>query len=430
MSISYKAIVGHTARATLPSVETWGTNMNILKDPPRSLFTRQIDKVGQTSEITQMIQESGDRVSDVIQVYARGVNPMVSVSYDNYGNNGGQRSGGISSAGMPAGGGNSGKQSFLPYRVMQNGAFRPPMRDQRELLPLSRLPRVWTTSFTNPSFPDFSKKVMCPSPGTETKGVKTDMLKACVRPTMTYKLETPIRENYEIKRVIKNPIQISASSGFESTGKFNADPGKPIKYIHNPLKPDINLNMNTPNTINIDTSNFNTEKYTHDILHTDAVSNKSQNIYITPIEEIYQTNKEIKDQINISYDAPISGYEKYDYMHKDVELERVIPFHNATTNIGKSIHVNMDHVSERVNSMNRPTPSVTTSIGSNQQRFEGSRDYNLKPTISAGGYNPTYGVPQVFHENMNYNLDNSFKKRVYNMKQERDTSVYDFAEGE
>ena len=32
--------------ATLPSVETWGTNMNILKDPHKSIHTTRKEKVG------------------------------------------------------------------------------------------------------------------------------------------------------------------------------------------------------------------------------------------------------------------------------------------------------------------------------------------------------------------------------------------------
>lgn len=430
MSISYKGIIGHTARATLPSVETWGANMNILRDPPKSIFTRQVDKVGETSEITQMIQESGDRVNEVIQVYARGVNPMVAVSYDNYGNNGGQR---IGVNGLVNGSVNSGRQSYLPYRVVQQGAFRPPMRDQRELLPLSRLPRVWTSSFTNASFPDFSKKAMCPSPSDDTKGVKPEMLKACVRPTVTYKLETPIIENYEVKRVIKNPVQISADSRKERQGKFNGEIGDPIKnIIENPLKPDVNMNMMASVSQNIDVSNFNTNKYMQNTLHADVTSNISQNHHVTPIEEIYQ-ERGLKDQININYTTPIIGFEKYDYMHADPVLSRSIPVYEANTNMGRSIHKEFDRIPERTYSMNRPTPSVMTNVASHGQKFEGSRDYNLKPTISStvnqnGGYNPSHGMPQSFHENMEYNLDSKdqMRKRVYDMRQQRDTTSYEF----
>ena len=93
MSISYSGIIGNgSGKVTLPSVDSWGTNMNILRDPPKSIQTRQHNNhILMTSEITQMIQDSGDRMNEAIQVYARGVNPMVDVSYDNYGNNRGRR---------------------------------------------------------------------------------------------------------------------------------------------------------------------------------------------------------------------------------------------------------------------------------------------------------------------------------------------------
>ncbi len=42
--LSYHALQTNR-RVTLPSVESWGSNMNILKDPPKSITTRKIDKV-------------------------------------------------------------------------------------------------------------------------------------------------------------------------------------------------------------------------------------------------------------------------------------------------------------------------------------------------------------------------------------------------
>ena len=40
--LSYSGIINY-GKATLPSVDSWGTNMNILKDPPKSITTRKID---------------------------------------------------------------------------------------------------------------------------------------------------------------------------------------------------------------------------------------------------------------------------------------------------------------------------------------------------------------------------------------------------
>lgn len=136
-----------SAKVTLPSVEMWGTNMNILKDPPKSIHTRRIDKVGDTQSILEAQDESGDRICEMINVYARGVNPMVSVSYDNFSNNSG-------------GGGAFGNATHasLPYKVEN---VRPPVLRQEDLLPLSRLPRNWFYSYTNPSFPDLVQASSC-----------------------------------------------------------------------------------------------------------------------------------------------------------------------------------------------------------------------------------------------------------------------------
>ena len=149
--LSYSGLTNY-GKSTLPSVSSWGTNMNILRDPPKSITTRRIDKVGETSSITEMVDQSGDRACESIKVYARGVNPFVSVSYSNYGNNGGQRVNNRSTA-------IANVQSKLPYRILVGGAFRPPTLRQEDLFPLSRLPRCNTNAFTKPGFADFSRKL-------------------------------------------------------------------------------------------------------------------------------------------------------------------------------------------------------------------------------------------------------------------------------
>jgi len=133
-------------KATLPSVEMWGTNMNILKDPPKGIFTRRNDKVGQTQGTLIAQEESGDRIAECINVYARGVNPMVSVSYDNYSNNSGAH-GTLRNQGVK-----------LPYRPE---VFRPPVLRAEDLMPLSRQPRNWFYALTNPSVPNVVNQMSC-----------------------------------------------------------------------------------------------------------------------------------------------------------------------------------------------------------------------------------------------------------------------------
>jgi hypothetical protein len=142
--ISYDCL-STSRKVTLPSVESWGTNMNIIKDPTKGVYTRRIDKVGDTQDILLAQEDSGDRIAEYINVYARGVNPMVSVSYDNYGKNGGTFA----------------KQNVkLPYKPE---VFYPPVLTQENLTPLSRLPRNWTYALTNPEMPGIIQEMKCPS---------------------------------------------------------------------------------------------------------------------------------------------------------------------------------------------------------------------------------------------------------------------------
>lgn len=435
MSINYSGIVGFgSGKATLPSVETWGNNMSILRDPPKSIYTRKNDKVGQTSDITQMIDDASDRACEAILVYSRGVNPMVAVSYDNYGNNGGQKSGNVNQVGLNTNGG-SAKQAYLPYRIMDRGAFRPPVRDQRELLPLSRLPRVWTSSFSQPGFADFSKKAICQSDsGDEYRAIKApeQMLKACVRPTATYQLETPIVENYEVKYVIKNPIQITGHSGIQPSARFNGEIGEPVKMVENPLRPDINVNQSGDHVQDIDLSHFDTEKYTHEVLHSNISANASQNITTTSLEEIYgvdPTNR-IKNHINIDYETPHKSYDKYDYIHSDIELDRSIPYHESRTNNGYNIHTRLNNQStERTYTANRPvTQAMTNTGGSHMQAVDeiSSRQFYLRPTVTPGGFDPAPSMPMVYHENSIQELDmqkSTMRRSIYEMQQDRNLTV-------
>jgi len=136
MSISYSAIKNY-GKSSLPSVEDWNFSSNITKEPLKSITTRKIEKVGSNSSITQQIEESGGRIMDAISYYPRGINPSVSINYNNYGRGQGQ--------------------AKLPYTIMKDGAFRPPVWTVENLAPLSRLPRVTTSAYTLPRNIRFSE---------------------------------------------------------------------------------------------------------------------------------------------------------------------------------------------------------------------------------------------------------------------------------
>jgi hypothetical protein len=181
--------------------------MNILRDPPKSITTRRIDKVFENNDITDLVEDSGDRICDGINVYARGVNPMVSISYDNNSNNAGMSGNATSFSNRT--------QARLPYPAFQGGAFRPPIYTQRDLLPLSRLPRAWFGTTSTPGFVDFSKTQQKPN---DYRAIK-DMLNIYdVKPNKTANIEKPIIENFKMLNAINDRhINIDVNSGYNGT---------------------------------------------------------------------------------------------------------------------------------------------------------------------------------------------------------------------
>lgn len=208
MSITYKGIIGNKARFTLPSVESWGTNNNILRDPPKSIMTRRVDKVNQDGSLNEMFYHSGDRFAENVNVYARGVNPMVSVEY---GNN--------TSFGMSKNGGNgfysAGK---LPYRIMQGGAFHPPLLRQEQLLPLSRLPRNVTFVQTNKETIDYAKSAVCNQQPKEHRQIVKNKYEGFITPTKTMKLETPVTEHFVVNYINEDPLTYNLNTNLRANG--------------------------------------------------------------------------------------------------------------------------------------------------------------------------------------------------------------------
>ena len=365
MSISYSALTTHN-KIRLPSVESWSSNMSIIKDPPRSIHTTRIDKVGQTSDITASIDEATDRACESILQYARGVNPMVSVSYNNSQNQSGQVT--------------NGQQAFLPYRVARDGAFRPPVNTEYNLAPLSRLPRVWTSAFSKSSFPNFSQKMMFNNNMEKSREIKEEVLKLSVRPTAVYNIETPHEKPYETKYAVQNALQKAAFSNIKS----NIQLGGANDYIDNNL-------INVKNAMNIDcstvpTSNNNKVTYIHDDLNLKRTM-PEHNAYTS------KTNSSFQKLIN------------HEHMK---QLERTMPEHNAysaKTNSSFQKLINHEHMKQL--EQNMPTAKdVFVNKRTYGEENNSARNYNLLEKISPGGFHIPGQVPQqdrntIINENLN-----------------------------
>ena len=319
MSISYSGITSY-GKVTLPSVSGAFGTMNIIKDPPKSIHTRRKDRVGQNMDIVQMIQDSGSRSTESIREYARAVNPMVSVSYSNQGNNGGQSL--FSTF--------SNKVAYTPNSLGAAGfQFRPPVRRPQELLPLSRQPRTNTNIFTNPEFIDFSKKLASPTANELKKEVLQETLKIRVRPNETFKIEKPIEEPFEVKYVIQNPSKISIDAGMRTRDiKDRMDVIVPKKVINDDILNAFATSNVYDNRTYLNESEFNTNKYIQDVLTTDVQLNKGRRIDNLPGEDKLYTDKYIQDvlttDVQLNKGRRIDNLPGEDKLYTDKYIQDVI----------------------------------------------------------------------------------------------------------
>ena len=303
----------------LPSVENWGINTNIIKDPPKSIQTRRIDKPQMTTSINEMIDLSGDRASESIRVYSRGINPMVSVSYDNYGNNGGGR---VSLGNNTALTSNQTAKIHvnnvsLPYKSQ---VFRPPIRTSYDLLPLSRLPRGHihdVTATTN--FVDWTKsRPLAPA---MTKNVELKQLLQAYKatPKKIINISTPFKENFTMKENINQKhINVEALSGKKTADRFEKEQWDSQKHVSRVILDTRNDSVKTSEYTKEGEINFLSDNFVReDPLQADAYTNKYDSRINIPSEYeneiIQERNLPLIENLNSQYSY--SGYDSFDSMN-------------------------------------------------------------------------------------------------------------------
>ena len=341
------------ARVTLPSVDGWNGSMVIQRDPPKSIHTRRKDKVFDTQQITRWIDGSSDRTCENIRKYARGVNPMVSVSYSNNGNNGGtmNQANGLTANKSKLSGG----QAFLPYRVMREGAFRPPILTQRQLLPLSRLPRNATSAFTQVDFPNYAKKLMCPE---KCRAVLDHIIHTPVQPTASYKLGIPVSQPMETKYMLTTPLNFAVGSGVARS----------------------------------DPTFHPTQEYTKgvgNVLQGQYGTNPGRSAQVVDLAQGGSRDKVlVNDKPTYAVGAPVSSYTRQGVVAPVPEQVRTLPIAPARTNLratsGMDIWRNM------------------------------SRTKKLAPSLSVGGFSGCAAKPAMYRDNQQVTLrDANISSRAY-----------------
>jgi hypothetical protein len=405
---------------TLPSVESWGTNMNILRDPPKALFTRRIDKVGQTQDITRMIgEDSGDRICEMIKVYPRGINPMVSVSYSNYGTNGGQNrqttNAGSWGSNKSCNDGRSPYigQAKLPIPLIDNGSFRPPVLRQEDLLPLSRLPVTNISAFSQPGFVSFAKTMECPS-ADKIRQIQ-EKLHISVRPTAILNIQTPVIEPFEIKQVIDNPLRISATSGTgtrDATMHENSEISGRI--FKNRFKGSARTNKIALHSGKVEiTTDLQPEHFVHsNTNYSEVGTNKNLNVPHLLEDTNAKINRmPIKDAVTFSAD---SGYNRPNggpMKHNSLVLKRSKVLSSATTNKSSNeqrfIRGSMGRLENKMPQASIPSLPGHRGMGCDQYAgFSRTKNIKKKLQVNNGFLGKAQGIPTVNREMHNYSRPN------------------------
>lgn len=369
---------------TLPSVET----VNILRDPPKGIYTRKIDKVGQTSEITEEIGDSGNRICDVIKLYPRGIDPMKTINFSNNGTSGGQvryRGGSLTANGGITSSFGSGGTKF-PYRVVRDGAFRPPIWTPQDLLPLSRLPRAWTYAATNPGFPDFQRRNDCYN----KRIIKEETINTCVRPTAVYNIQVPLTSApFELRQIIENPLKYSTTSGVRTLDILNVENVSPTSGV-----------------------------IVEDKVYESVTSNPGSNKSLVYGEAIIPVENFINEDISKGSYTSTPFFEKEDRNISDnIYLQNKTPLTEAYTNISDMTkYRNIE--SETIKELDRNVPCY--SAVSNVSNIQGTQlmntNYNLHPKISKGGFEGKGIMPKEDREDYEYislNQEKSIRTKAY-----------------
>lgn len=418
--LSYSGLTNF-GKVTLPSVETWGTNTNILKDPPSSIHTRRINKVGETSNITTMLDQSGDRACEYIKVYARGTNPSVSVSYSNNGSNGGGLSGSLPGL-------NNVGQAYSPYPIMKGGAFRPPLQTQEMLMPLSRQPRVWTTAMTTPAFVDYSKRLLEFKEKCKLNEIKENVIEGEIRPTVTFNNYMSDKHNKHTDNyIISDKQNISTNSGIALpnsvvnnsekivTGTYenllhadvNVNHQNTKKYVNNNkkftesyinkdvLEGEMTTNTSQKEVANFDNNKINTERFMQNPLHSETTSVISMPGETTS-QIIMDTDRFLQEPNNIEVEVNQIGTGEFN-ANNTVDSKRYLQdnlnafaMSNTTKNISMNENLTNKHTSSYLQSVNLIEASTNSSSNINTTSIDNIADLNSikikeAPIISKDG---------------------------------------------
>ena len=449
--ISYSGIVGDR-KVTLPSVESWGTNMNILRDPPKSIVTRKIDKVFDTQQYTRMVEEaSDDRYCENVQIYPRGVNPSVSVSYSNTG--GGSKL-------MQSSVSNGNTMAKYVHRIDLDGDFRPPVQPQSRLQPLSRTSRNLTNLYTNPGTPKWIERATCDE-SVYKRAIKDEFFNTNVTPTSTYHMgaiqsaDTRNISSINVNNMMRENLTTVASTQKSEnihTGTIGQTPTHNIRdkvnhnietmkitqqhdqprqnslntneYVRNLLNSEVHTNSKDNSFVNIETMKGTIDTNLRDQINIPVITNKRENM--TAGAENGSHGVQLRNQINTTVNTNQNGdYTKTNINTNPIELTNKTPITNVFSNQSAEYYKSDENRQVKPLEQNRNHTSAYTNPQNNREEYTQNilRNAKLQPKISSiEGFDGRGTKPIETFVNTNHNLqprNQHVQKGSYNQYAER-----------
>lgn len=387
MSVQYAKPKGSIG---LPSVE----QIHILRDPPKSLWTKKKERVDM-SDVTYMVREQDDRINENISYFGKGYNPMVEVQYSNQG----------STSRGPGAGTLATNEVKNPFKVMKDGAFRPPLFTQAQLLPLSRQKWVDHAVITNPGLPDYSF-----SPDLFEKVDKAEIKKSYqmnstrgdIRPTVFRKISYP-KEIYTRNNISQLKAELY-DKNITSTASWNITTSKQVpvekKYIKETL-----LKLLPPNfsIIVYDSGNRSHSTVQASIKEKENIAvNSTLNLPIHLQTENGQYIK-LKDyKYSIVESTPGLPSLMLTIQHQpDLQLQNNIPLYTVTSNVSAKSDKPMENFQ-----FDLTTKQQTGPIGTNKS------DYSTGTPIQEMNTSQ-YTKPSLIEEYRNAGFNNAGTIPIY-----------------
>lgn len=403
---------------TLPSVQS----VHILRDPPKSIHTRKKERINQ-GDVNHLLRSGVDRYSENIQHFARGVNPMVSVSYSNHGGGNGSK---LSTKKNVANAHNA-------YKVAKDGAFRPPIFRQEDLLPLSRLKRK------NTSIDGIPGSNLTYIRNIEEVSLSKEPIRAAVHPTVVY-LAGASQHPYDTNPVLDPKLYVEGVTT-PMKGYTSYTPKCDEKEINKGIiiRPSIKVSTSKGVKTSLSVANLDSSTVTREIKEDPLRS------YLGPTYKIAMYNSQthdlaelklpdnIKEQITVATNVnkpillpssrmegsqPIKLKDYHWTIHQtakgapnvliieptrpDVCLTRNSPLYNAVTNVRSTLGTTLQNVNAPILNNNRPIVSAFGTPNAPNVIDNLTRAAELPESIKKGSF-ANFGIEPSYYVKRNVN---------------------------